>query len=204
MPRVTHSGLATVMFTDLVGSTRMRERLGDDVADEIGVEHDRIIGDALASTGGRLVKNLGDGALAVFDSSVDAVLAGQRIQEGVLVYNRQTDGTRQIGVRIGINAGEIATDDGDVIGLPVAVASRVCDKATGGQILITDVVRSLPTDEKVIADALDIFTNHPIHDQIAIDIWLNRDDPDVLAECGDFVEKNLLPVICLPRLEWRI
>jgi class 3 adenylate cyclase len=64
------SGLATVMFTDLVGSTRMRERLGDDVADEIGVEHDRIIGDSLSSTGGRLVKNLGDGALAVFDSSI--------------------------------------------------------------------------------------------------------------------------------------
>jgi tetratricopeptide (TPR) repeat protein len=67
----------------------MRDRLGDDVADEIGVEHDRIIADALSSTGGRLVKNLGDGALAVFDSSVDAVVAGQRIQEGVSLYNRQ-------------------------------------------------------------------------------------------------------------------
>ena len=126
------SGLATVMFTDLVGSTRMRERLGDNAADEIGVKHDRIIGDALSSTGGRLVKNLGDGALAVFDSSVDAVVAGQRIQEGVSIYNRQADEARHIGVRIGINAGEIATDNGDVIGLPVAVASRVCDKADGG------------------------------------------------------------------------
>jgi hypothetical protein len=74
------SGLAIVMFTDLVGSTLMRERLGDDVADEIGVEHDRIIGDALASTDGRLVKNLGDGALIVFDSSVDAVVVGQHIK----------------------------------------------------------------------------------------------------------------------------
>lgn len=137
------SGLATVMFTDLVGSTRMRERLGDDAADEIGVEHDRIIGDALSSTGGRLVKNLGDGALAVFDSSVDAVVAGQRVQEGVALYNRESEEAREIGVRIGINAGEIATDSGDVIGLPVAVASRVCDKADGGQILITETVRSL-------------------------------------------------------------
>jgi len=137
------SGLATIMFTDLVGSTRMRDRLGDDVADEIGVEHDRIIGDALASTGGRLVKNLGDGALAVFDSSVDAVMAGRRIQEGVVVYNREADEVRQIGVRIGINAGEIAHEDGDIIGLPVAVASRVCDKADGGQILITDTVKAL-------------------------------------------------------------
>ena len=91
---MAHSGLATVMFTDLVGSTRLREVLGDDGADEVGVEHDRIIGAALSSTGGRLVKNLGDGALAVFDSSVDAVVAGQRIQEGVSVYNHQADDAR--------------------------------------------------------------------------------------------------------------
>jgi len=140
---MAHSGLATVMFTDLVGSTRLREVLGDDDADEVGVEHDRIIGAALSSTGGRLVKNLGDGALAVFDSSVDAVVAGQRIQEGVSVYNHQADDARRIGVRIGINAGEIVTDNGDVIGLPVAVASRVCDVADGGQILVTDTVRLL-------------------------------------------------------------
>ena len=140
---MTRSGLATVMFTDLVGSTRLREVVGDDVADEIGAEHDRIVGTALSSTGGRLVKNLGDGALVVFDSSVDAVVAGQRIQESVSLYNRQAGDAHQISVRIGINAGEIATDNGDVIGLPVAVASRVCDAADGGQILVTDTVRLL-------------------------------------------------------------
>ena len=140
---MARSGLATVMFTDLVGSTRLREILGDDAADEIGVEHDRIIGVALSSTGGRLVKNLGDGALVVFDSSVDAVVAGQRIQEGVMLYNREAGDAHQISVRIGINAGEIATASGDVSGLPVAVASRVCDAADGGQILVTDTVRML-------------------------------------------------------------
>ncbi len=55
----------------------------------------------------------------------------------------------------------------------------------------TDVVRSLPTDEKVIADALDIFANHPIHDQIAIDIQLDQDDPDELVKCAGFVEHKL-------------
>jgi len=83
----------------------MRIELGDDLADDIGVAHDRIIADALSSTGGRLVKSLGDGALAVFDSSVDAVVAGQRIQEGVSLYNRQADAGHEISVRIGINAG---------------------------------------------------------------------------------------------------
>lgn len=137
------SGLATVLFTDLVGSTRLRELLGDDVADEIGIEHDRVIGDALASTGGRLIKNLGDGVLAVFNSSVDAVVAAQSIQAGVDLYNDRVDDAHEIGVRVGINAGEVANEDGDVIGLPVAVASRVCDAADAGQILVTDTVRSL-------------------------------------------------------------
>ncbi len=55
----------------------------------------------------------------------------------------------------------------------------------------TDVMRSLPTEEKVITDALDIFSNHPIHDQVAVDIMLDRDDPDILVECGEFVEAGL-------------
>ncbi|MBU1138609.1 MAG: MMPL family transporter [Proteobacteria bacterium] len=55
----------------------------------------------------------------------------------------------------------------------------------------TDVVRSLPSDQTVISDALEIFTNHPIHDQIAVDIMLDRNDPDILVECGSFVEEQL-------------
>ena len=55
----------------------------------------------------------------------------------------------------------------------------------------TDVVRSLPSDQTVISDALDIFTNHPIHDQIAIDLSLNIDDQNKLAACGEYVEERL-------------
>ena len=55
----------------------------------------------------------------------------------------------------------------------------------------TDIVRSLPSDQTVVSDALDIFTNHPIHDQIAIDISLNIDDQNILAECGEYVEERL-------------
>nr|MBF0221429.1 MMPL family transporter [Desulfobulbaceae bacterium] len=56
----------------------------------------------------------------------------------------------------------------------------------------TDVVRSLPTSNKVIADALDIFTNHPIHDQIAVDIGLDTDDPETLLACAEFVENKFV------------
>ena len=56
----------------------------------------------------------------------------------------------------------------------------------------TDVVRSLPSDSKVVRDALDIFANHPIHDQIAVDVALSTNDPDMLVECGQFVEKRFI------------
>ena len=55
----------------------------------------------------------------------------------------------------------------------------------------TDVVRSLPTGDKVIRDGLDIFTHHPIHDQVAVDVMLDREDPDTLVECGSFLEQKM-------------
>ncbi|MCK4795551.1 MAG: MMPL family transporter, partial [Desulfobacteraceae bacterium] len=55
----------------------------------------------------------------------------------------------------------------------------------------TDIASSLPQNDPVISDAMDIFSNHPIHDQLAIDVCLQRDDLDVLIECGKWVEEKL-------------
>ena len=55
----------------------------------------------------------------------------------------------------------------------------------------TDLARSLPASERVIADALEIFNHHPIHDQVAVDIQINREDQDVLVECGVFLEQKM-------------
>ncbi len=54
----------------------------------------------------------------------------------------------------------------------------------------TDIVRSLPANSVVVSDALDIFANHPIHDQIAVDVTLSTDDLDILVECAQFIEKE--------------
>jgi len=55
----------------------------------------------------------------------------------------------------------------------------------------TDLVRSLPSGEKVIQDGLDIFEHHPIHDQVAVDITIDADDPDTLVECGTLLEEKM-------------
>ncbi|HHD64477.1 MAG TPA: methyltransferase domain-containing protein [Desulfobulbaceae bacterium] len=55
----------------------------------------------------------------------------------------------------------------------------------------TDVIHSLPAGEKVISDSLDIFEHHPIHDQIAVDIGINTDNPEILSACGIYLEQEM-------------
>jgi uncharacterized protein len=55
----------------------------------------------------------------------------------------------------------------------------------------TDVTKSLPAHEQIIADALEIFHNHPIHDQVAVDIQIDRDDQDILVDCSRFLQEQM-------------
>ena len=74
--RPSHAGLvqtATVLATDMVASTQLRARLGDAAADVVVAQHDALVDDVLRATGGRLVKRMGDGVLAVFSSAKQAL-----------------------------------------------------------------------------------------------------------------------------------
>ena len=72
-----------MLFTDLVGSTALRQAVGDDAADELRRSHDRVLRDAVAAHGGHEVKGTGDGLMIVFDSAVEAVAAAEAMQRGV-------------------------------------------------------------------------------------------------------------------------
>lgn len=138
------SSLATIMFTDLVDSTGQRARIGDDAADLVVAAHDRIVTEAAERHGGRVVKTLGDGALAIFPSALDAVGAGVDICDEADDRTSPGPSGQDLSIRVGIHAGEVATgEDGDVSGFPVAVAARVCGVAEAGQVVLTPVVRSL-------------------------------------------------------------
>ena len=131
---------STLLFTDLVASTSLRARLGDDAADRVHAEHDRVLRDALGA--GREVKMLGDGLMAAFPSAADALQAAVRIQEGIAALNQEQPEV-PLEVRVGVNSGEVSLVGGDYSGLPVVLARRACERAGGGQILTTGLVRSL-------------------------------------------------------------
>ncbi|MFN0088751.1 MAG: BTAD domain-containing putative transcriptional regulator [Acidimicrobiales bacterium] len=129
-----HAGRATqaVLFTDLVGSTELRVRLGEDAADRFSVDCEQQTRDVVAASGGSVVKGTGDGLLATFDSTTNALDAAAAIQR-----------TSRHPMRVGISVGEVTWHDGDCFGRPVVEAARLVDRAQSGQVLMADLVRVL-------------------------------------------------------------
>jgi len=140
---VSDARIVTLLFTDLVGSTALTERLGDDVAEGIKRTHFRLLREAVQTHGGEEVKNLGDGLMVVFNSAVEAVACAVEMQRGVERYNRRPATTQPLGVRIGLHLGEPIREQDDYFGGAVNVAKRLCDAAGTGQILASDLVRGL-------------------------------------------------------------
>jgi len=130
---------AIVLFTDLVGSTELRSRLGEAAAEELRHQHDALVTGAVGGNTGTIVKNLGDGLMATFAGASDAVEAGIAIQQAIDRHNRA--GGTALAVRIGISAGDVAFENDDCFGTPVIEAARLCAAADGGQILASEIVR---------------------------------------------------------------
>jgi class 3 adenylate cyclase/tetratricopeptide (TPR) repeat protein len=139
---MTGRATATILFTDLVGSTELRSQLGDTAAEELRRHHDEALSKAVADHDGRVVKGLGDGIMATFAGAADAVAAAVAVQQAVDRLNRRKEAA-PLAVRIGLSAGDVTFEDDDVHGTPVIEASRLCGAAGGGEILAADLVRAL-------------------------------------------------------------
>jgi len=135
------TGTVTVMFTDLVGSTAERDRLGDAAADAVRRHHDDALREAIESCGGRIVKSTGDGFMAAFSGAADGVRAAVQCQRTAQRASRRAGVPFEI--RIGVSVGDVELDAGDYYGLSVVQAARLCDAARGHEILVTDLVKAL-------------------------------------------------------------
>ena len=130
-----------ILFTDVVGSTALSQRLSPDSADEVRRGHFSVLRQAVAETGGVEVKNLGDGVMVAFASASAALACGVAMQQGVERDNRGRE--HSVGLRVGLSAGELSKEDEDYFGEPVIEAARLCAKCESGQILAADVVRAM-------------------------------------------------------------
>ena len=127
--------LATVLFTDIVGSTRRAAELGDREWRALLDRHDQIVRQELARFRRREVKNLGDGVLATFDGPARAVRCASSIAQTVQPLG--------ITVRSGLHTGEIELKREDIGGIAVHIAARVAALAEPGESLVSSTVRDL-------------------------------------------------------------
>ncbi len=136
------TAVRSVMFTDIVGSTELAQRLGDHIAMELLTTHDAIVRGAVGEHGGRVVKHTGDGIMAVFLSPVQAVKAACKIQTAVQAVLPQ-ENLPVFQVRIGAAAGEPIERDNDFFGSTVNLAARLCAHAEPGAVLVTNGIAEL-------------------------------------------------------------
>jgi class 3 adenylate cyclase len=136
------SPFRTILFTDLEGSTALLSELGETDWLALLGEHDVLIRRALVAHRGREVKHTGDGIMASFDDVAGALGCAIDVLGDFDQWNASQRGP-DLRVRIGIAAGEPVDRDDDLFGSTVTMASRICDAADSGQILVSDIVRDL-------------------------------------------------------------
>jgi len=134
-------GTVTILFTDIEGSTALAQRLGDKPYHALLAEHNRILREQVARYGGHEVKSMGDGFMVAFASAARALSCAVAIQKAFAHHNETAE--QPIRVRIGLNTGESIEEAGDYFGTAVTLAARIAARAQGGQILVSEVVRTV-------------------------------------------------------------
>jgi len=134
------TGTVTFLFTDIEGSTRLMQELGDRYV-ELQVTHHALLRDAFASNQGRELRTEGDSFFCVFASALDACAAAAAAQ-GALTRHAWPEGGA-IRVRMGLHTGEAPLMGNEYIGLDVHHAARIAAAAHGGQIVVSEATRAL-------------------------------------------------------------
>jgi class 3 adenylate cyclase len=139
---VTETTTVTVLFTDVVGSTSLRQHHGEKAAHEIMNAHDEIVRQQLRDYSGQEVKTTGDSFMIAFDSARKAVECAVGIQRALHANNRLHP-NQPVKVRIGLHTGEAIRAGQDLFGTGVDAAARIMARAEGEQILVSDVLKSV-------------------------------------------------------------
>ena len=132
---VTDRVLATVLFTDIVGSTELAASIGDHQWGQLLGRHNEITSRHVNQFHGKLIDRAGDGMLAMFDGPARAIRCAQALREALRRIN--------IEIRAGLHSGEIELKEDEILGMAVHVGARVKDLAGPGEILTSGTVKDL-------------------------------------------------------------
>lgn len=141
-PLVGKTGIAAVMFTDIVDSAQLAAIVGDARWTERVSHHMQALADEIDAADGRLIKTLGDGTMSTFPSARSAMCAAQAIQRNLAKDMSEP----RLSVRIGIHTGDVVEAGDDFFGTVVNKAARIAGIASAGEIRISDATRIMVGD----------------------------------------------------------
>ncbi|MBF0545202.1 MAG: adenylate/guanylate cyclase domain-containing protein [Candidatus Riflebacteria bacterium] len=133
-----NSRVLTIVFTDIKGFTERTANSPRDFSLKIREKHDQLLKPIIKKYEGTLIKTIGDAFLLTFESPTNAVLCALMIQASLYEHNANVPKEEKIEIRIAINTGEVNIVDGDILGEPVNIASRVEGITEGGEIWFTE------------------------------------------------------------------
>ena len=167
------SSFRTILFTDLEGSAAVAEQLAASAFMAFLTEHDLVIRRALVASGGREVKHTGDGIMASFEDVAKALEGALAIQEGFRASIGE-GGKPRYRVRIGLAAGEPVDHNDDLFGATVILASRICDAADSGEVLVSELVHEIGSTSGFSFDAVERRTLKGFSQPVAVSRLLGR------------------------------
>ena len=155
------SGTVTLLFSDIEGSTRLLEHLGERY-DELLDEHHRIVRGAVVHQGGAEVRTEGDSFFVAFTRAADAVRAAVEAQRGLAACLWPPGAP--VRVRMGLHTGEPRALTGDYVGIDVHCAARICSAAHGGQVVISEATQKVLANQPVEGVAVRDLGEHRLKD----------------------------------------
>jgi adenylate cyclase len=143
-------GTVTICFSDIENSTQLNARMGDKTWVRVLEAHDQVLRGRIAQYRGQVVKTAGDGFMFVFRDPEAACRAAVGIQSDLRRPSEVLRRHGKVRVRVGIHTGQVVAKDGDYFGENVALAARVADLASGGEVLCSDAVREALDEDAAV------------------------------------------------------
>lgn len=159
--RILPTGTITLLFTDIEGSTRLLQQLGNRYADVLS-EHHRLMRTAFEDGGGHEVDTEGDAFFVAFENPRNAVVTAVKAQQSLMHHSWPDDMT--VKVRMGLHTGTPLSADTGYVGMDVHRAARICSAGHGGQILISRSTRALVEQELPEGISLQALGEHRLQD----------------------------------------
>jgi adenylate cyclase len=187
-----------VLFADVVGSTRLYELLGDQLAREMIVKCVGLMREATDRNRGTVIKTIGDEILAIFPTANDAVNAAAEMQQDFGAHPELSVEGQHVAIRIGCHFGPVVLENKDIFGATVHTANRMTSQAKAGQVILSgETAKRLSAEWRAVSRRVDVTSVRGLAEDLELYevLWQQEDATSMLPSIEIDARKGHRPRI---------